>query len=371
VSAVRTAAARHALAAALVLVLGLAGCSGGSSPAGPSPTRGYRMGFAPIPPRGELGDVLTTLDGIALHGDAVILSSEPPWDSLLAGIPADSIVRRNTLELAAYLRGRGLRLWVYLDPGNGLDRGGESVPLVQAGRSITEPAVQMLYRRYCVAMDTLLRPDVLGVVLETNLIRAAAPAPLYTAIREVAAAAAADVRAADPLVRLSASIQLETLWGRLPPGPYAGIATDLADFPFIEVLGLSSYPYFVWPHPDSLPSDYYARVAAETSLPVAITEGGWTSAPVPSGVGSVAGSTALQARYIDRQVELLSGVRAAAWFQLTYTDLDLSALDPGLAAGLRPFSRLGVVDSVFGSKPALARWDAARSRSHAGDTGVP
>jgi len=186
-----------------------------------------------------------------------------------------------------------------LDPANGLNRAGESNALVAAGRSITEPVIQQLYRRYAVAIDTLLRPDELGLALETNLIRAIAPAPIYSAVRQMTSDAAGDIRAHDAAVPLMVSVQVETAWGRLVGGGgYAGVAQDLVDFPFTQVLGLSSYPYLAgFADPDSLPDDYFARLASETSLPVIVTEGGWSSTTVSSTVTS----PAMQRRYIIRE----------------------------------------------------------------------
>lgn len=350
--------ATHALVVlALAGGLGLAGC-GTKSTAPASTPRHYRMGFAANAPRPDFALLLQVLESFTARSDAAIMSNEAPWDSLLAGVPPDEFVRRQQLPLAQYYRGKGLRVWVYLDPANGLNRAGESNPLVAAGRSIAEPVIQQLYRDYAVALDTLVRPDVFGVVLETNLIRAAAPAPLYAAIRQVANDAAADIRARDATVTLSASVQVETAWGKFTQLPYLGVDTDFADFPFVQLLGLSSYPYFVWATPEDLPADYYSRLLIGHPVPCAVVEGGWTSA----NFSSVVSSPDTQRRYLLRQASLLDGVDARAWFQLTYTDLEVHSLAPALAAGLAPFSRLGVLDTLLAAKPALGAWDAVRAR---------
>lgn len=349
--------------ALLVLVLlvctPLLGACGKSStgPSAKSP-RSYRMGFSGIPPKPDFAVLLQTLEMFTSRADAAIMSNEAPWDSLLAGVPPDDFVRRQQLPLADYYRGKGLRVWVYLDPANGLNRAGESDPLVAAGRSITEPAIQQLYRDYAVALDTLISPDVFGVVLETNLIRAASPAPLYAAIRQVANDAAAAIRAQDATVQLSASVQVETAWGKFTGTGYQGVDTDFADFPFIELLGLSSYPYFVWAAPADLPDDYYSRLLIGHNVPVGVVEGGWTSASF----STVVSTPATQQAYLDRHARLLDGVRAKAWFQLTFTDFELGAFPPALAAGLLPFSRLGVVDSALTPKLALTTWDGNFAR---------
>ena len=132
-----------------------------------------------------------------------------------------------------------------------------------------------------VALDTIMHPDYLGLAAETNLIKAAAPAPVYAAVVAMTNAAAADVRAVDPTRQLYVSVQVETAWGRLGNGgAYIGIAQDYADFPFIDAFGLSSYPYLGgFADPDSMPDGLLLaarRPAMRT--PVMVVEGGWSSA---------------------------------------------------------------------------------------------
>lgn len=96
------------------------------------------------------------------------------------------------------------------------------------------------------------------------------------------------------------------------------------------------------------------------ALPTLVVEGGWTSVSL----GAVVSSPAIQARYLDRQAALLDSARSVALFQLTFADLDLSAvtLPPGSILPL--FAHLGVVDSAFGAKPALAVWDRLLARPY-------
>ncbi len=345
-------------ACAFVWVLaGLAidGCSTSRSsrPIGPIPLeRTYLMGFSGIPPRPDLNQELAAIDVWSTRANAAMMSDELPWDSLLAGVRPDSLVRRNQLPLARYYQAKGLDLVVMIDPENGLDRAHESAALVSAGRSITEPAIQQLYRAYVAAMDTLLHPQVLGLALETNLIRTVASPALYQAVVTMANAAALEAAARHESAMLTVSIQAETAWGLLPnAGHYVGVDRDLADFPFIDVLGVSSYPYLAgFAQPEDIPLDYYARLDSLAGMGVLVTEGGWSSAPV-AGVNT---SPAMQRRYLVRQSQLLGRTQALGAFQLTFTDLDLSVWPAGVA----PFAHLGLVDSVLAPKPALAAWDS-------------
>jgi hypothetical protein len=335
----------------------IAGCSKDhpTAPAPPGPPRTWRMGFSAIPPKPDFNLQLATLDLWTRRADAAIIHVEAPWDSLLAGTRADSIVIRQLLGLVNYYRAKNLELVFTLDATNGLDRGSESAPLVAAGRSITEPAIQQLYRRFAVAVDTLLHPAYLGLAAETNLIRSAASGSIYSAVVQMANAAADSVRAFDPNVRLYVSVQVETAWGRLGGGQtYLGITTDLADFPFVQAIGLSSYPYLGgFAEPEDLPLDYYSRL---TVLPELVVEGGWASASI----GAVTSSPAEQARYIRRQAELLDRASAVAVFQLTFTDLDPAYFPPGSILPL--FATLGLVDVNLARKAALAPWDSSFAR---------
>jgi hypothetical protein len=161
---------------------------------------------------------------------------------------------------------------------------------------------------------------------------------------------AAEARAQDPALRLMITVQVDVANGRLPGGVGAGLARDRADFPFAQALGLSSYPYLSGvSDPEQLPLDYYSRLSAEAPLPFLLIEGGWPSVDV----AGITSSPDEQRRYIERQALMLDAAGAEGWFQITFTDLDLSVLPPGIL----PFANLGLVDINLQSKPALQAWD--------------
>jgi len=346
--------------AAILLASLLGGCSSdhGTRPAAVGRT--YLMGFSSFPPQPDQALALLTINLWAQRGDAALILSEPPWDSLLAGFPPDSFVRAVHLPLANYYRGLGLRLIVSVDPTNGLDRSAESAPLVAAGRSLSEPSVRQAYVNYVTAMDTILHPDYIGIASETNLIRAIAPASLYNAVVQAASGAATAVSAEDSTVKIYTTVQVETAWGKLagPGGAYVGIDQDLMDFPYIRALGLSSYPYLGgFTDPDSIPLDYYTRLqlAKPTQLPMLVIEGGW-----PSDTVGVPSDPLKQRRYIARHALIQDQAQTKAWFQITFTDIDAAAY--GFPPGIAPFTKLGLVDVNLSSKPALSAWDAVFSR---------
>lgn len=198
----------------------------------------------------------------------------------------------------------------------------------------------------------------LGLVAESNLIRVAAPS-LYPAIVTTANDTAAALRAAGSTTTLLASVQVEVAWGRIGAGGgFAGIETDLADLRFVQVLGLSSYPHFGRAQPEDLPLNYYSRLVAGHDVPAMVTEGGWASA---SG-GGIVSSPQMQARYVARHAALLDDVRAQALLQLQFADIDIASLPAPVPANLPLFASIGLADSDFVAKPALAAWDELFAR---------
>jgi hypothetical protein len=336
-------------------ILALAGCSHDEGPAGPR--RPYLMGFSAIPPSMDTALQIPTLQLAAQHSDAGLIQLSIPWDVLLIDTAAATEVRIVRLPLVNFYRATGKRIVVALDVTNGLDRSAEDPILVGLGRSITDTMIQRLYREYVAAVDSILKPDYMSLAAETNLIRLAAPQPVYDAVVTMTNDAANELLGRGTPTRLMVSVQVETAWGRLQGGNvFVGIAQDRADFPFLQALGLSSYPYLGgFSVPEDIPDDYYDRLVANQPLPVVVLEGGWPSVTV----GPVSSTPALQTRYIRRQAQLLDHTNAKGVFQITFTDLANSLFPPGATLSL--FANLGLVDTTLAPKPALATWDSLLS----------
>ena len=323
----------------------------------PGPARSYHMGFSNFPTAPDTTSIRKTLELVLAHGDAAIMHLDVPWAALLAGADADSLVRADVLPLATFYRSHGLLLAIETDVTNGIDRTAEAPALVALGRSLTEDTVQAVYKAYVVALADETQPLFLGLASETNLIRAVGPPGVYAAIVHMTSVTAPRVRAVASASLVYVSVQVEVAWGRLGgSNAYVGIDQDLADFPFITALGLSSYPYLGgFASPADVPDDYFSRIGSGAVLPRLLTEGGWTSVDI----GAIHSTPALQAAWINRASQLLNTAHAAAWFQLDITDLNLGAfgLDPN-DPQIAPFANIGLIDTSFVPKPALAVWDS-------------
>jgi hypothetical protein len=318
------------------------------------------MGFSNLPPVLTDSAVIATVSLWTERADAAILHLSVPWTALLAGASSDSIVNVQELGLVQLYRSHNLTVVVEVDVTNGLNRAQEDPELVSAGRSITEPAIQQLYRNFVGSVVRRLAPDYLGLSSEVNLIQAAAPAPVYAAVVQMANAAASDVRSSTATLPLYVSVQVETAWGRLGQGnQYVGIARQFTDFPFITVLGLSTYPYLGgFTDPSQVPLDYYTRLDSAHAIPMMVVEGGWASASA----GTFTSTPETQARYISRQTQLLDSAHAIGVFQLEFADIELAAYNPPPGSILPMFATLGLVDTTLAPKPALVPWDSAFAR---------
>jgi hypothetical protein len=315
------------------------------------------MGFANSAPRfDDFNLVLQSLNLWTTRADAAIVNTEVPWDSLYAGVPVVDYVVRHYSGLVSFYRSKQFKLWVYVDPQNGLDRAADAEALQLLGKSIADPDAQATYRRFVIVMDSVLKPDHLGLALETNLIRLAASSANYQGVKQAANDVAAELKAKGTTARLSVSVQVDVAWGN-GTGVYNGIDQDFADFPFLEELGLSSYPYFGIDDPAQLPENYYSRLIEGTTLPVFVSEGGWTSGSVSTPAISFTSTPQLQEQYIRRQRVMLDAVKAIAWFQLTFADIDIASLPPPVPDNLGYFIYLGMVDTHLQPKPALSVWD--------------
>ena len=176
----------------------VAGWTCKSSPPQARPGRTYRMGFAISAPGPYYG---TNIYQCFQHMDAAIINTEVPWDSLLGGESPEDYVIHNYASYVQYSRQQDWEVWVH--------RPGER----------TEPGF---------------------------------------GFKSARSHGGKHRRAFHP-ERLS-PLRLEVAWGKLGGSAYVGVDQDFTDFPFIQELGLSSYPYISFGSPSDLPADYYSKL---------------------------------------------------------------------------------------------------------------
>ena len=243
-------------------------------------------------------------------------------------------------------------VWL-VDPLDGLDRTREPPELREAGRSLMEPEIRAMHAAWVERVAERTRPEWFGLASEVNTLAARGDLELWVTVRDLVNELAPVVRSASPASRVFVSFQVDDAWNRF------GLPTRvdhfaLADSFDVDLLGLSTYPVFVFDAPAEIPDEYFSRFRESTDLPLALVEGGWASED--SDVFEA--DPEEQVAFFRRMEELLDGVDAELWAFLLYADLDVPSL--GLPAeraeALARFSRMGVVDTQLEPKPAHAAW---------------
>jgi hypothetical protein len=271
--------------------------------------------------------------------------------------PARPPPSANELPLANYFRAKNLQLVVMVDATDGLNRSAEAPELVQLGRSISEPAVQQAYRQFVLALSSIIHPDYLGLVAETNLIRLVAPASLYASLGKWS------MRPRTTCSSLCCEAIREHSGGRgVGRGRnnvYRGVERDFADFPFMQALDCRRIRLRL--DPEEIPRLLYRLTVA---LPLMV-EGGWTSGTA----GAIVSSPEEQALYIRRQALMLDSARAKA----VSSSFRISTRVAQLPGSILPlFARLGLVDASCGEAGVvcLGRLFAVRRTPVAAGTGT-
>lgn len=345
---------------ATLCVLALAACGGDSpTPPGeddddgdPVDPRSYAVGFAPSAPRAETELFIALMDSMAQVSDVTIIQQAVPWPELLAGASIDSLVD-DRVQVAQFLRAKGLQIIFLVDPLDGLDRRKEDPDLVALGRSILEPDIRAMHEDWVLRMAAAIQPRWFGLASEINTLAARGDPDLHAEIRDLVNTLAPQVRQRSPGTDVFVSFQADEANGTLVD-PIIDHFALIEEYD-IDALGLSSYPVFAFDHPSDIPDGYFSTFDDATDLPLLMVEGGWTTAPVPLG----SGTPQEQVEFLRRYEVLLDEIEAEAWVMLTFTDLDIEALGlpPDRAMGLSNFSRMGLLDIDLQRKPAYAEWE--------------
>lgn len=342
--------------AATVLALTLGGRSEAQETAKP---RTYRMGFSMIPPKMDLTVALKNFDIWSKRADAAIDHRDVPWKFLLSGGKAEDFIKKEVLDLMNAYRQKGFVIASTVDLGDGLDRAKEAKELTELKRSIAEPEVQKVYVDYVEAYARMVQPDYIGFVSEVNLLADNFPKETYAGLVKMCSAASERVKRVAPKSRQYVSVQVDWAWGKMAPKTaYEGCERVYRDFPYIQVLGVSSYPAFAYPDPESIPLDYYSRLLAGRKMPIIQVEGGWPS----TNTEPLKSDPDKQARYVRRLMAVLDSCKAEFVAPLMFADLDVSTYPMFQGTILPFFATMGFTDSDWKPKPALAEWDAGFKR---------
>ena len=331
---------------------------------------GTAFGFFPSPPEITLQSVLRHFGDLGEHADFVLAQTNIPWQAWEDETdpePQALIDLRNQAILAGH---NELEMVFVVDPLNGLNRG-EFLGLPWGWEaSFANPDVRHAHKAFSLWIVRTFRPRYLGLASEINTYADAHPddfVNFLTLYEEVYRA----VKAEAPDTQVFVTFQWEDL-NNLFPGdnegrqPYAVNWEQVEAFePRLDLWVISSYPFVAFPSGSAIPPTYYTPLLERTGKPLAVAEGGYTSAPV----GPFAGTPEDQVDYLEA-VQAQLGRRLRFWVYLLLSDFDHDSYAAAMRASgtnqadtstLGLFEAVGLQQSDGTPKPGLAVWDQLRA----------
>jgi hypothetical protein len=365
---------------AALLVLLLAGLACSSSPAvtpRPIPTLASSpfnlgrtvYGFFPSPPQVSLQSVLDTYKAISEHGDVVLLQQNIPWVDFAKGseVSSPNITDIHNQNILAHQN--KLEVIFVVDPLDGLNRSQfQGLPFGWKA-SFANPQVRAAYTNFTLRIVREFHPRYLGLASEINTYADTHPEDfpnflsLYDSVYD-------QVKAEAPQTQVFVTFQWEELNNLIPqvangrtPRQINWSQVEIFE-PKLDVWAISSYPFIVYKNGADIPANYYSALLTRTSKPLAVAEGGFTSAPV----GAASGTPLDQVDYLKAIRSQLGRDRLAFWIYLIINDFNLDSYakimkqkgQGGDVNTLGMFASVGLTKSDRTPKPALAVWDSFR-----------
>jgi hypothetical protein len=366
------------LAALLVLLLAALACSS-SPPATPGPIPSLASspfdlgrsvyGFFPSPPEVSVQSVIDTYKAIGQHGDVVLLQQNIPWADFAKGADVASSAITDIRNQYILAHQNGLEVIFVVDPLNGLNRSQfQGLPFGWKA-SFADPQVRAAYTNFTLRIVRDFHPRYLGLASEINTYDDTHPEDfpnflsLYKAVYD-------QVKAEAPATQVFVTFQWEELNALIPqvangraPRQINWAQVEIFE-PKLDVWAISSYPFVIYKSGADIPKDYYTPLLAQTSKPLAVAEGGYTSAPV----GQASGAPQDQVDYLNAIHSQIGGDRLAFWIYLLINDFNLDSYAKVMnqrgqnadVNNLGMFASVGLTQSDRTPKPALAVWDSFR-----------
>lgn len=355
-----------------------AACSGGTGDAAPAaPSRPFALAFTPWPYDATPAAVGFTYTEALAHGDWIAhhLDLGVPWEAALQGTSYPQAVEDELAQRVAFTP-LGRPVYLAITPLNGA-RDGLALDWTDAGaapltapwdtRTFADPEVATAFSNYALDLVGRFQPTCLNLAIEVSEL-ALNDATAFQAFLGFESTVVQAVRAQYPALPLMVSVALKS------PGSAEALAIEAAmpsALAPVDWLGVSAYPYAFFQHADkgdpaNLPSDWFGQVEAlAAGRPIAITETGWIAEDlvVPAFSLNVASDEAKQDAYVTElfRVARDHDVRCIVWF----TVADFDDLWNG-ALGQDPLAQLwrdtGLYDGMQVPRPALATWDAERTK---------
>ena len=365
---------------ATLLVLFLAALACSSSPTatpGPIPSLASSpfalgrtvYGFFPSPPEVSVQSVIDTYKAIGQHGDVVLLQQNIPWEDFVKSPDAASSSITDIHNQYILAHQNGLEVIFVMDALNGLNRSQfQGLPFGWKA-SFADPRVRAAFTNFTMRIVREFHPHYLGLASEINTYADTHPEDfpnflsLYNSVYD-------QVKAEAPDTQIFVTFQWEELNNLIPqvaqrrtPRQIDWNQVEIFE-PRLDIWAISSYPFVVYKSGADIPADYYTPLLKRTSKPLAVAEGGFTSAPV----GPISGTPQDQVDYLNAIHSQIGGDRLAFWIYLLINDFNLDSYAKIMNGRgqnrdvntLGMFASVGLTKADRTPKPALSVWDSFR-----------
>ncbi|MDI6858787.1 MAG: hypothetical protein QME71_10795 [Dehalococcoidia bacterium] len=346
-----------ALAAALLL-----SCGGGGDDSAATPSvlprdlnigapRSFELGVGAFPSEPTRQGYEKAFVFAAEAGELVLIQRAPPWKEFLPGGALSDDTRQTTAEEKRLTDENGLSLLYAIDPTDPADRSRlQGLPEGIKDRTFANKDVRKAFVNYAKYVALNYHPKLLALGVEVNMYYHRQPDDFDNFLSLYAEAYDA-VKSVSPDTLVFPIFQLEEMYGLI--GSEKELSREwtlLRRFePRLDVAAFSTYPSFVFENVDSMPDDYWKKIAEHTSRPIAIASAGYSSETGREGLST--GSEADQAAFVQR---LLSEAEALKMPFVVW----LTGHDPALPAEA-PFdlyNHMGLCRSDASYKPAWYLW---------------
>ncbi len=331
----------------LVSIFILPACGGGASePVSPPPTtektRNFYMGFTPWPYDATTNAVNITYQKIQQHGDII-------HHQMMQGIPWDEAFNMQAypVNVEGDITGRlnqtlaGKKILLSIDSlnasrtalaNNWANSGEEPRATPWDTRDFDSPEVITAYTNFALDLINRFNPTYFNYGTEASeliindLLQ-------YNKFKIFAKEVYTNIKSQYPDLKLLISIALKSP----ASSEMALIKSNLTELlPYIDVLGISVYPYIFYSHadkgnPDNLPTDWLNQVTQlAQGKPVAITETGWIAEDLVINTFSIniPGNETYQRNYVTRLLD--ESNQLSAEFVIWWSLIDFQALWEGV-----------------------------------------